>query len=77
VNRADSRITHVGQGVLDSFSLRINDRLFGGDNDFCFQTSISNEAMPQRESAQPCELTAQLPFFKSRRGFPISEALKG
>jgi hypothetical protein len=32
----DALVAHVFEGVLHGFALRIEDRLFGSDNDFCF-----------------------------------------
>ena len=40
VNGADALISHVRQGALHRFALRINDRFFGRDDDFGFQRLI-------------------------------------
>jgi hypothetical protein len=36
VNAGDTRVTHVGKGVLDGFALRIKDGFFRSNDDFGF-----------------------------------------
>src|SRR5580693_6119710 len=36
VDAGDAGVAHVGEGGLDGLALRVQDGLFGGDDDFCF-----------------------------------------